>query len=193
MRILEQPEWFVSARGFSRPVDEESAITRICVAANHIGSVIAVRAGGSSSVVVRATVRDVAGEILGALGSAEGFDTRGISAPTDVLAEALDATPTDASGTAARLEHIGVDSETAGRLAVAMSTCSAHAEITSVTSGSGTRTAGRHPVALFDTLRGRILATSSTASDGRAWSTMSSGTDGRVRAALAELVDRAVG
>jgi len=76
-------------------------------------------------------------------------------------------------------------------VASAMSTCSAHAEITSVTVEDGRRIAGAHPVAFFDTGRGRLLATSSAASDGLRWTTLSAGSDATVIRALTELVNRA--
>lgn len=188
MRVLEQPEWYVSARGVSRPFDPDTPIARICSATSHIGSVTATRSG--SSLILRAT--NVLPEyILDTLGGGQAYEFRGISAPTDLLAEALDAAPADAVGTAARLSHIGVDPETARELASALSTCSRHSEITSVTVRSGNRFAGEHPVAFFDTHKGRILATSSTASDGQRWTSLSPGSDARVKSALAEVVERA--
>lgn len=194
LRILEQPERYVSGRGIARPADPNSQITRVCAATNHVGSVIARRSG--ASVLIRPLAEDHPARILDALGSGRGLNFQSalsrseISAPTDLLAEALDAAPSDVDATAARLAHIGIEPDSARYLASAMSTCSAHAEIVSAWNRDGTRVSGEHPVAFFDTHRGRILATSSTAADGRRWTTMSSGTDGRVRSALADIVDR---
>ncbi|MDJ0394337.1 ESX secretion-associated protein EspG [Rhodococcus sp. G-MC3] len=194
LRILEQPDWYVSGRGIVRPVDENTSITRVCLATSTIGSVVARRSGGSP-LVVRSAAADQPAHLLDALGCGQGLDFQGvlsrteISAPTDLLSEALDASPFDVNATAARLAHTGIEQDAARNLAAAMSTCSSHAEITSVKNGTGTRRASHHLVAFFDTHRGRILATSSTASDGRRWSTLSSGTDGRVKSALAELVE----
>nr|WP_296771390.1 ESX secretion-associated protein EspG [Rhodococcus sp. (in: high G+C Gram-positive bacteria)] len=194
LRILEQPDRYISGRGVVRPADTTVPITRVCAATNQIGSVIATRSGGS--LLVRPLAEDRPARLLEALGFGQGLNFQTalsrseISAPTDLLAEALDAAPADVDATAARLAHIGIESDAARYLASAMSTCSAHAEIVSVQNRAGIRVPGEHPVAFFDTHRGRILATSSTAADGRRWTTMSSGTDGRVRSALAELVDR---
>lgn len=187
LRVLEQPQWYVSARGVSRPFDVDSPIARICSATSRIGTVTAARS--DDSLVVRAT-SSIPRDVLDTLGGGQAYEFRSVSAPTDALAEALDATPADAGATASRLSHIGIDDETAQELASAMSTCSSHSEVTSVIVRSGNRFAGEHPVAFFDTHRGRILATSSTASDGRRWTTLSPGGDARVKSALTELVDR---
>lgn len=190
MRILEQPRWYVSARAVPRPYDEDSSvITRICLASTDVGSVLAVRRG--AGLLLRGATGDPAQALLDSLGRGHGCTSPGISAPTDLLAEALDASPTDVHGTAARLTHIGIDERAALDVASAMSTCSAHAEVTSVTVEDGKRMAGAHPVAFFDTGRGRLVATSSTASDGLRWTTLSSGSDATVIRALTELVNRA--
>lgn len=189
LRILEQPQWFASARLIPRPFTAEASLARICVAENSSGTVVAVKKG--DSLVLRASENDPATELLAALGDGDAMEFDGISAPTDLLAEALDASPTDVTSTAARLSRIGVEKGRAFDVATAMSTCSAHAEITSVSVRDGKRTAGAHPVAFFDTRRGRIVATSSTAADGRRWTTLSPGSGWRVTSALAELTARA--
>lgn len=188
MRILEQPRWYISARLVTRPYDDTGPILRACVATNPSGSVLAVR--DADTLRLRSATDNVARALLDALGGGQGLSFAGISAPTDLLAEALDASPTDVHSTAARLRHIGVEKDAAHDVASAMSTCSAHAEITSVTIEDGNRTADQHPVAFFDTRRGRILATSSTAADGRLWSSLSPGTDAKVAWALSELAHR---
>lgn len=189
LRILEQPRWYISARLVPRPYDEDSAITRICLATTDAGTVLAVRRG--AGLLMRGAVGDPAQALLNSLGRGHGCAHPSISAPTDLLAEALDASPADVHSTAQRLTQVGIDERTAQDVASAMSTCSAHAEITSVTVEDGKRIAGAHPVAFFDTRRGRLLATSSTASDGRRWSSLSSGSDALIAWALTELVSRA--
>ncbi|WP_245819765.1 ESX secretion-associated protein EspG [Rhodococcoides yunnanense] len=189
MRILEQPDWYVAARLVPRPVTENGPATRACFASNEDGSVIAVRTG--RRITIRATSVDPSRELLDTLGMCAAHDFRSISAPTDDLAEALDASPTDHSATTDRLAHLGIDPSDAAEVAAAMALCFSHAEITSVTTTFGARAPGRHPVAVFDTHRGRLVATSSTATDGRQWTTLSPGHDARVRGALAELVERA--
>ncbi len=188
MRILEQPQWYISARLVTRPHGDTSPITRVCAATNALGAVLAVR--DSDVLRLRSATGDTARALLDALSGGRGFSFTGISAPTDLLAEALDASPADVHATAARLTHIGIEKDAAHDVASAMSTCSAHAEIMSVAIEDGKRIADEHPVAFFDTRRGRILATSSTASDGRQWSSLSPGTDAKVAWALSELVHR---
>ncbi|MGA9872788.1 MAG: ESX secretion-associated protein EspG [Rhodococcus sp. (in: high G+C Gram-positive bacteria)] len=188
VRVLERPDWYLSARLASRPYAEDAAVTRICLSGNSIGTVIAERR--DDTLFLRAVAGHEAGALLTALGRGHTFDFRGVSAPTDLLAEALDAAPTDAPGTAARLTHLGIDATTALEVASALGACAAHAEITAVTVGPGTRTPHPHPVSFFDTHRGRIVATSSMAADGRAWSSLAPGTDARILAALAEMISR---
>lgn len=188
LQVLERPDWFVAARLVPRPLDGHTHVTRVCLASNESGTVVAVRTG--NRIMVRATAADPADDILGALGSGTPFEFRSVSAPTDDLAEALDASPTDSVATTDQLVYLGIDPADAADVASAMTVCSMHAEITLVTIDSGTRSVGRHPVSFFDTHRGRLVATASTAADGRQWTTLSPGSDGRIRGALAELVQR---
>lgn len=190
LRILEQPRWYVSARRVHTPYTEDSPILRICLAGNSTGTVIATKAEGRLR--LRIAAADAAVELFTELGSGRALEFRGVSAPTDGLAEALDAAPTDSGATASRLAHLGIDGDVAREVASAISMCSAQAEITSVTVESGNRSAGAHPVAFFDTPRGRIAATSSRAADGSHWTTLSPGTDTRITAALSELIGRAL-
>ncbi|WP_254900359.1 ESX secretion-associated protein EspG [Rhodococcus sp. 1168] len=186
LRVLDRPRWFIAARLINRPFTSDSSMTRIALASNESGSVLAVASGGWLR--LRASVGDPAQELLDALGVRRPFEFHGIAAETDLLAEALDGEPTDRVATSARLSHIGIEDSAAADVAAAMSTCSAHAEITSVTVGPGVRTVGQNPVAFFDTRRGRIVATSSMAADGRQWTSLSPGSDGRVRSAIEELI-----
>ncbi|WP_089249596.1 ESX secretion-associated protein EspG [Rhodococcoides kyotonense] len=188
LRTLEQPAWYVEARIVPRPYGSHP-ITRVCRASNSAGSVVAVRS--AERLNIRTTIRDPARDLLDVLGSEPPFEIDSISAPTDRLAEALDASPTDATGTAARLTDLGIDASSATAVAAALATCTRHTEITCVTVGSGTRSFGPHPVAVFDTPRGRLVATSTTAADGARWTSFSSGSDARLRSALTDMAEQA--
>lgn len=186
MRVLEQPHWYVSARVFDVENPEPVPTTRICVASNDRLTVSAVRR--DDVVTIRTVDGDPAGALASSIGSAASFDPGSVNAPTDLLAEALDAAPTDVGATASRLRGVGVAHERAAALASAMATCAGRTEITAVARRHGTRHVAGRPVALFDTRAGRILATSTLAADGTSWSSLTGATDRRVTAALTELI-----
>jgi hypothetical protein len=188
LRTLERPVWYIAARLVPRPYGTGS-ITRICRAASESGSVFAVRR--ADHLTIRATVADPARDVLDAVGGGRPYDFEGISAPTDTLAEALDASPTDAGATADRLASLGIDRSAAADIASALATCTAHTEITCTTTHFGTSAIDPHPVAVFDTPRGRLVATTSTAADGRRWTSFAPGSDARIRSALSEMAQRA--
>lgn len=186
MRVLEQPDWYVSARVFDVENPEPVPTARICVASDDRLTVSAVRR--DDVVTIRAIHGDPARDLASSIGSAASFDPGSINAPTDLLAEALDAAPTDVGATASRLRGIGVAHERAVALASAMATCAGRTEITAVARRHGTRHVAGRPVALFDTRAGRILATSTLAADGTSWSSLTEATDRRVTAALTGLI-----
>ncbi|OZC69075.1 hypothetical protein CH276_02850 [Rhodococcus sp. 06-470-2] len=191
MRVLEQPRWYVSVRVFDVESAEPVPATRICVASDGRMTVSAVRR--DDVVTIRAVDGDPARDLAVSIGSAVAFDPGSINAPTDLLAEALDAAPTDVGATASRLRGIGMVPDRAAALASAMATCAGRTEITAVARSNGTRHVAGRPVALFDTRAGRILATSALAADGTSWSSLTGATDRRVTAALTELIASAQG
>ncbi|OZF34209.1 hypothetical protein CH296_10610 [Rhodococcus sp. 14-2496-1d] len=191
MRVLEQPRWYVSVRVFDVESAEPVPATRICVASDDRLTVSAVRR--DDVVTIRAVDGDPARDLAVSIGSAVAFDPGSINAPTDLLAEALDAAPSDVGATASRLRGIGIAPDRTAALASAMATCAGRTEITAVARSNGTRHVAGRPVALFDTRAGRILATSTLAADGTSWSSLTGATDRRVTAALAELISSAQG
>ncbi|MGV8872498.1 MAG: ESX secretion-associated protein EspG [Rhodococcus sp. (in: high G+C Gram-positive bacteria)] len=186
MRVLEQPHWYVSARVFETETDDPAPTTRICVASDDRITVSAVRR--DDVVTLRVVQGDPARDLAATIGSARPFDPGNINAPTDLLAEALDAAPIDVGATASRLRRIGIVDDRAAALASAMATCAGRTEITAVARRHGTRHVAGRPVALFDTRAGRIVATATLAADGTSWSSMAGATDSKVTAALAELI-----
>ena len=183
LRVLEQPHWYVSARVFDVGT---APITRICVASDDRTTVSALRR--EDVVTIRVVHGDPARDLTRSIGSADSFDTSSINAPTDLLAEALDAAPADVGATASRLRGIGIVGDRATALASAMSTCAGRTEITAVARTHGARLVAGRPVALFDTRAGRLVATSTLAADGTSWSSLTGATDHRVTSALAELI-----
>ena len=186
MRVLEQPHWYVSARVFDVENTEPAPTTRICIASDDRITVSAVRR--DDVVTIRVVHGDPARDLVTSIGSAPTFDPGSINAPTDLLAEALDAAPTDVGATASRLRNIGIADDRAVALASAMATCAGRTEITAVARRHGIRHVAGRPVALFDTRAGRIVATSALAADGTSWSSLTGATDRRVTAALTELI-----
>ena len=186
MRVLEQPHWYVSARVFDVENAEPAPTTRICIASDDRITVSAVRR--DDVVTIRVVHGDPARDLVTSIGSAPTFDPGSINAPTDLLAEALDAAPTDVGATASRLRNIGIADDRAVALASAMATCAGRTEITAVARRHGIRHVAGRPVALFDTRAGRIVATSALAADGTSWSSLTGATDRRVTAALTELI-----
>ncbi|MGF0310890.1 ESX secretion-associated protein EspG [Rhodococcus sp. IEGM1428] len=189
MRVLEQPHWYVSARVFDVESDEPAPTTRICVASDDRITVAAVRR--ENVVTIRVIHGDPARDLAVTIGAATPFDPGVINAPTALLAEALDAAPSDVGATASRLGRIGIANDRASALASAMSTCAGRTEITAVAPRHGTRHVAGRPVALFDTRAGRIVATSTLAADGTSWSSLTGATDRKVTAALTELIESA--
>ncbi|MDV6260848.1 ESX secretion-associated protein EspG [Rhodococcoides yunnanense] len=189
MRVLEQPHWYVSARVFDVENDEPAPTTRICVASDDRITVSAVRR--ENVLTIRVIHGDPARDLAATIGSATPFDPGHINAPTALLAEALDAAPSDVGSTASRLGRIGMADDRASALAAAMATCAGRTEITAVAPRHGTRHVAGRPVALFDTRAGRIVATSTLAADGTCWSSMTGATDRKVTAALTELIESA--
>ncbi|OZD06918.1 hypothetical protein CH275_06790 [Rhodococcus sp. 06-235-1A] len=191
LRVLEQPHWYVSARVFEVDNDVPGPTTRICVASDDRITVSAVRR--DDVITIRVVHGDPARDLVSTIGPAAPFHPGGVNAPTDLLAEALDAAPSDVGATAARLRRIGTPADRAEALASAMATCAGRTEITAVARRHGTRHVAGRPVGLFDTRAGRIVATSTLAADGTSWTSMTGATDRKVTAALTELIASAQG
>ncbi|KQU54008.1 hypothetical protein ASG84_23520 [Rhodococcus sp. Leaf278] len=189
LRVLEQPHWYVSARIFDADNDEPAPTTRICVASDDRITVSAVRR--EDVVTIRVILGDPARNLAATIGPATPFDPGIINAPTALLAEALDAAPSDVGATASRLSRIGIADDRAVALASALATCAGRTEITAVAPRHGTRHVAGRPVALFDTRAGRIAATSTLAADGTSWTSLTGATDRKVTAALTELIESA--
>ncbi|MEH6796522.1 MAG: ESX secretion-associated protein EspG [Rhodococcus sp. (in: high G+C Gram-positive bacteria)] len=186
LRVLEQPRWYISARVFDVESGAPAPSTRICVASDDRITVSALRQ--DDVVTIRVVHGDPARDLAMSIGSAATFDLGSINAPTDLLAEALDAAPSDVGATASRLRGIGIVGDRASALASVMATCAGRTEITAVARRHGSRLVAGRPVALFDTRAGRIVATSTPAADGTSWSSLTGATDRRVTSAVAELI-----
>lgn len=186
LRVLEQPHYYVSVRVFEVSSGRVGPANRICLASDERTTVLAVRR--DDVLTIEPVLGDPARTLARSIGPATPFDPGSINAQTDLLAEALDAAPSDVGATAARLRGIGIADDRAATLAAAMATCAGRTEITAVVRRHGTRHAAGRPVAVFDTRPGRIVATSTVAADGRAWSSLAAGTERKLATAVGELI-----
>jgi hypothetical protein len=107
----------------------------------------------------------------------------GVSAPRETMAVALDR-PRPSTWIA-----MGCDDSTTSVLGEALSTLTSHVEIVLVGHRGVVPERIGAPIALYDTPRGRILATTSHASDDTAWTALAPGTDTRVRSEIQTLIE----
>ncbi|MGW0174361.1 ESX secretion-associated protein EspG [Rhodococcus sp. NPDC003322] len=165
----------------------DGAVSRMCLAQGPAGVVLALRAADTYVLADVGTAEPDL--VLDVIGRGVGLDVGSVSAPTEPLAAALHDV-TDPPAVARRLTSLGVAERDADRLAHALGSCRAHAEIVALTHREG-RTGTSGPVTVFDTGEGRIVGTTSAAADGAAWCTLGPGGDARVRQAVRELLDAA--
>ncbi|AZG48440.1 ESX secretion-associated protein EspG [Gordonia insulae] len=163
---------------------------RICLARNGHDHVIARREGGQ----IGLRHLDVAAESeLGAIVArefppADGATFGGFSAPADELAARL-ATCVSSNDVADALHALGATSSDAVALAAGLTSAHARSEIVAVSWTGGTSTQSSGALAIFDTDRGRIVASPSKSPDGRVWTTLSPGSGHRIGQAVGLLIE----
>ncbi|MGW6693640.1 ESX secretion-associated protein EspG [Rhodococcus sp. NPDC054953] len=159
-------------------------VFRGCLAQGPAGAVLALRAADEYVLAgVPAADPDLVFELIG---RGSGLAVGSVSAPTELLSAAL-RDVTDPSTVAGRLTGLGAADRDADRLAHALASCRAHAEIVTVTRRNGTTRVGG-PVTVFDTACGRIVGTTTVSADLSSWSTLGPGGDARVRQAVREVL-----
>ena len=174
LRTLARPDREIALRRYTG-----DSVDRLCVALGPLGGVVARRE--ENSVVLQpcsVPIRDI---LCGTAGFA-GLMIRPVNAVTAGLVEAL-SDCADPAATARKLAALGVGAREAGVLAAALATCLARTEIVAMRHADGRSAPLGAPVAVIDTDHGRILGTSSAATDGTAWSTLGPGGDARIRQA----------
>jgi hypothetical protein len=122
------------------------------------------------------------------LGPGSAADVPAISAPAADVRERLDGAIT-AADYADALYAIGATQVEATTYAAAFESCVGHSEIVAVESGPGSRSRTAGAVAIYDTVRGRIVASPTASPDGRIWTTLSTGTPHRIAQATALLME----
>ncbi|WP_378742650.1 ESX secretion-associated protein EspG [Nocardia brasiliensis] len=183
---LAQPEQELVARIFTgdKPI-------RVCLARRGGQHALAVRTGDDFD--IRTVWSDGSGAslarpVLDVLGRAQPADVANFSAPAEALSERL-AGATTSSDFADAVYALGVADRDAAGYGLAFASCHAYAEIVVCTHVDGVTTRPPGAVAIYDTGRGRIVASPGIAQDQQLWSTVTPGTDHRIAQAISGLVE----
>ncbi|MEE4021637.1 ESX secretion-associated protein EspG [Gordonia sp. PKS22-38] len=193
LHILAAPERQLEIRTFSADTGTEPIADdprRTCVARRGHEHVIARRNGSE----VDLAVVDVNSEAeIGAIlarefPSLEPAMFTGLSAPTEELATRL--THCTSSGDVAdALRALGAPGPDATAIASGLTNCRSRSEIVAVSWSGGFSTQSSGALAVFDTDRGRIVASPSKSPDGRVWTTLSPGSVNRITQATGLLIE----
>lgn len=164
---------------------------RVCLARNGHDHVLAARDGATVDVrLVDINSDDEVGGIV-----ARDLDSgappasfAGFSAPADDLAGRL-ADCTSAHQAADALHALGAPGSDAVVIAAALMSCHTRSEIVAVSWSGGLSTQSSGALAVFDTDRGRVVASPSKSPDGRVWTTLSPGGGHRIVQAVGLLIE----
>ncbi|MGF7124857.1 ESX secretion-associated protein EspG [Rhodococcus sp. AG1013] len=186
--IAVHPELARWLRALARPRDEialrryiDGTVARLCLARDDEMAVLALRSGDTFT--VQRLEHDLAGPIVHALGGAEPLAFGVVNRPTTDLGAALNRI-VDPGTAAAQLTAIGVPAAEAAVVGPAFVGCTTFTEIVGIVHEAGHPGLMHGPVTVFDTAAGRIVGTTSVATDGTPWTSFSPGTPGRLRQAL---------
>ncbi|CAM3140506.1 ESX secretion-associated protein EspG [Prescottella defluvii] len=186
--ISVHPELAHLLRTLARPRDEialrrhlDGTVARLCLARDDEQAVLALRSGNTFT--VQRLGPDLAGPIVHALGDAAPLMFGVLNRPTAELGAALTRI-VDPGTAAAQLTAIGVPAADAAVVGPAFVGCTTFTEIVGIVHDAGHPGPMRGPVTVFDTAGGRIVGTTSIATDGTPWTSFSPGTPGRLRQAL---------
>ncbi|MEV3964165.1 ESX secretion-associated protein EspG [Nocardia sp. NPDC050193] len=183
--ILAQPERELAAR-----IQNGDGVRRVCLARRAGEHAAATRTGDDFD--VRTVWADGGGTalarpLLDALGPCPPATTSAFSVPSAALRERLDGATSAAAITQA-VYGLGVDERSAVEFGLAMSTCVGYTEIVAYAHGEGTTQRARGAVAVYDTERGRLVASPGASPDLELWSTFTPGTEHRIAEAVSALV-----
>ncbi|WP_280504098.1 ESX secretion-associated protein EspG [Nocardia farcinica] len=186
VQILARPERELVAR--SRDATGER---RMSLAREGTRHAVATRAG--EQLRVRTVWADDTGAalarpLLDMLGPCPAAEITAFSAPAEDLRPRLDAA-TDAAAFAQVARTYGVDDDEAMNFGLAMAGCLVRTEVVAYVHADGIATRSSGAVAIYDTGRGRIVASPGTSADLAVWSTFTPGSDHRVAEAIAALAD----
>ncbi|MBD0860863.1 ESX secretion-associated protein EspG [Gordonia sp. zg691] len=185
LRVLARPQREIEIRSYS-----ESGVRRICLARNGYQHVLAVRNDDRVEVEV-VEVPDVGA--LASLVRAQFADVTpceftAISKPAEEVVERLGRARTGTETTDA-LHALGATPADAGTVSSALASCRVRTEIVASSGEDGRFSQSSGAVAIFDTDRGRIVASPSKSPDGRVWTTLSPGSGHRIAQAVSLLIE----
>ncbi|GAA3697184.1 ESX secretion-associated protein EspG [Gordonia hankookensis] len=190
LRVLSAPERQLEIRTMPASPGPTGGIQRICLARNGHDHVLARREGSRIEIgrpaVTQAT--ELGAIVAREFGEAVGADIAGFSAPADELATRL-AHCRNSNDTADALHALGAPSSDAIAMASALMSCHARSEIVAVSWTGGACAQSSGALAVFDTDRGRIVASPSKSPDGRVWTTLSPGSGHRIGQAIGLLIE----
>ena len=181
----------VRSAGLSSSEPGIPQMRRICLARNGHDHVLARRDGATVDVrTINVTSEgDVATTIARELDEQTpraAFAAFG--APADELAARLSGCAT-AQDAADALHALGAPGSDAVAIASALMSCHSRSEIVAISRSDGVSTQSSGAVAVFDTERGRIVASPSKSPDGRVWTTLSPGGGHRIGQAIGLLIE----
>ncbi|MEU7764894.1 ESX secretion-associated protein EspG [Nocardia sp. NPDC049190] len=187
LSTLSQPDRELVARVYT-----ENGPVRVCLARRGSEHAVVVRTGDVFD--IRTTWADddgaaLARPVLGALGACRPAEIASFSAPAGDLRERLDKATSSTDFTQALYALGVVDERDAIEFGLAMSSCHAHAEIVAYVHEDGASSRSSGAVAVYDTARGRIVASPGAAADLRVWSTFTPGSDHRIAQAISALIE----
>ncbi|MGC4961985.1 ESX secretion-associated protein EspG [Gordonia sp. DT218] len=190
LRVLSAPERRLEIRTMTDRPGHTDGIRRICLARNGHDHVLARREGSRIELRQLAVPdeSDLGGIVAREFDEAVGAGIAGFSAPADELAARL-ADCQNSNDTADALHALGAPSSDAIAMASTLMSCHTRSEIVAVswTGGAGAQSSGA--LAIFDTDRGRIVASPSKSPDGRVWTTLSPGSGHRIGQAVGLLIE----
>ncbi|RVW06934.1 ESX secretion-associated protein EspG [Prescottella agglutinans] len=183
MRTLARPRAQIAVR---KSVD--GTVHRACLALDRDpadGAVLALRSGDAFT--IQRSGLDLVGPLVHALGTAPALPFGVVNCPTADLAAALDRI-TDPRRAADQLIAVGVSAAESAVVGPAFAGSPTFTEIVGLVHEDSGATLTHGPVTVFDTAAGRVVGTTSVATDGVRWTSLSPGTPGRLRQALEALL-----
>ena len=186
IQIIAAPESQLEARSYT-----EAGVRRMSLLRSGHDHVLALRFGNEVTIETVSVegAASAAAQLTALLGDGAALDlAASISAPTDDLVDRLDAASGMQEYTDA-LYTIGVDARNAATLGGALGSLQGHTEVVASQMWEATTQQSSGAVVIYETARGRVVASPSMSPDGRRWTTFAAGTGHRIRQALGLLVE----
>ncbi|WP_280438094.1 ESX secretion-associated protein EspG [Nocardia carnea] len=183
--VLAQPERELVAR-----IHTATGLRRVCLARRGPQHAVAIRFGDDFD--IRPTWADESGAVLARpflaeLDSCPPARVGSFSVPAEALRERLDGV-VDSAGYIQAVYALGVEERTAIEFGSALATCNAYAELVACTHDAGSTCRAPGAVVVYDTERGRLVASPGVSPDQQLWTTFTSGSDHRIAQAVSALI-----